>query len=754
MKNFFLLFLLFLFPACSNNSSQFRLPSSQPSATVPGSVPSPLAPVGVFQISSVQETDKKNLLGVLIDPNKSTAPISKMCNTQKDLTQDAYACTCVFKWNETNRHSGTAILIPREIKTPVVDVQPYAAFCSIPALYETEILNGTPITLTLAQNAPGSQSLYQVKELKYIKQTGVSLGAFQDIAGNVFDNILRYTCYDQFKRGLTIQNRKDTSKTNPHTGEAVTFRLASQFCVAKADGSGSNTEGCGDLPPPQNSNEVYPYNLYIRAEKVGQINYQNADLICPLVDKNFRSPGIKNFYPLDQSFALSIKRTQDFDVGVTAQSTLAIGGDSTSEPTSCDDTTPKKDSSANNGNNNGDAPAKTGITLKCLGFAKRTNPDGSCPIIKSADNQNIQLFRLRRHVNLYPPHFDTDGKMLSVPPPTDTVYVIDRPVLNPNPSQGPQYYSMLGPKPCPFSFFDQHGVTRPQGEQDGLYRGKRPGWVATGNPDWLGKNVDGIELPNQDTAHSCAATLPLYNPITNVWSLGTVHPTNQNPKMKRVFIRPIEPFVPHYEEDTDFRACAPLAAPLRDPPLHFAKNKSAPWNVGYCAETNPTQYPDINKIEPQPTVGLVVPHTSHVPKNADSPPCNATKIALSPNYPQNGVARHPASLIVDEGAPLVGSDRTCDRTIDSPGPSSPLTPLLARPRFVESAITSDPSYSCTITQDFEGGKAGKRSPKTGCCAGGVVYVWSGNPSTNTYKNNFAAHWEPSSTKTTCGTPEY
>ncbi|MBI4924448.1 MAG: hypothetical protein HY843_00875, partial [Bdellovibrio sp.] len=734
-----------------------KQPSALPSVIVT------LPAHGSLAIASLKETEKKNVVSILFDPIKSNTPVSKMCTVQRDGTQEGTPCQCIFKWNEFNKNVFPPLEIKREARTLVVDIQPYAAFCNLPPAYQNEIVIGTPVNVTVEQII-SSGAPYEVKSYTFNKQASIDTGSFQDVYGNVFDNILRYSCYEQFKRGLVIYNRTDISKTNPKTGEAVTFISANQFCVAKSDGTGGDTEGCKNIPPPGASNEAYYYNLFIQASNRGNINIENERYKCPRVLESLKDPNRTNYWPLDTSFALAVRRSADFNVGVEAPSTLSIGGDSSSEPTSCDADLKKPD--APNTNNPNEPPPTNVIVKKCLGFARLPNTDGSCPVIRSASSQNIPTFRLRRFVAIFPPNFDTDGKMRNESQGSDTVYILDRPVLNPNAANNPTeplYYTMLGPKPCPFAFYDKKGIAHPD---DSIFD-KVPGYVATNNLCWNGKNVDGVEFPNRDSVSSCAAALPLYNKNSGVWSVGTVHPTNPSYKMKHVFIRPIEnTWASHYEEDTAFQACAPQSQPfVVDPPMHFAKSSAG--NVSWCAEVYPTQNPNITDIDPG-TTGGVVPFTSHVVKNTKNEACQFTSIIKQNSpYPNSGLARHPASNIADPltTQPLkqcederpssgIGSHVTCDRTVENPNPTFKTFPLLARPQWVERAISTDKSFACAITDDQNGGKTGNYTPKQGCC-GKSVFVWSGNAQ---YSNNRTAHLEPSKNpsnqKTLCEVPEY
>ena len=307
---------------------------------------------------------------------------------------------------------------------------------------------------------------------------------------------------------------------------------------------------------------------------------------------------------------------------------------------------------------------------------------------------------------------------------------------------------MLGPKPCPYSYYD-HARVVPAG-------GGYPAYYATSNAGWNGTNIDGIQLPNTDSATSCSALIPLVNPAQTLVTVTTINPSNQNPLYRSRYIRPVSAFAPHYEEDMSFQACAELATPLRDPPLHFAKNPVS-GNVAWCAEAYPSQndnvaYLDVHQIpggaittDPaQPYSGVVKPFTSHTSKFTTAGPCTATAgvPAIPAGYPAAGVARHLADT------------QTCDRTVVNPpnGVSWTRFPLLAPAADVEAALQADESYDCMVSHD-PGAKTGVLSPTGGCCGMGTG-VWSGagNPS----HNATTAHLEPTAAPnpTACLMPQY
>ena len=723
---------------------------------------------------------------LFFDQAKSQGSIANSCNLATTTGTDiAKQCSCTFNWVEQNSNSGSAGPITRSVQTSVTTVQPNAISCNAPSVYTNEILDGTILKISVVPSGTNT-SQFNVPKFSFIKRSNTATGAFQDVNGNFFDNILRYSCYEQYQRGMTVASYKDTSQTDPATGQPATFVSASRFCISKADGGGNtNTQGCLGLPPAENTSQAYYYNLFIQDSRKGDINTENQRYKCPKVKESLRAgpTGNPDYWPLDTSFALSVSKTSDFTVGVDAFSLVSIGNESSSIPSSCADI-------ANGTSSSSTTIATNTLVKKCIGWAAKPMTDGTCPSYKNSAGGILFTYRLRRFVALYPPTFDTDGKMRNEAQGIDTVYVVDRPVQAPASANPLVPYTMRGAKPCPFAYFDHAGVLGDPLDVD--YPGGMPGYAATNYPGWNGVNVDGIQFPNTDIGgKSCSAAIPLFNPRSQKWSIGTLNATNPNPALRHLYIRPTQAWAPHYVEDTEFMACAPQSSPVIDPPMHFSKDPTN-GNVAWCAETYPTQNQNVADLDKRSTSGTgpfpgkVVPFTSHVVKNSISANCTysaldlsllgtaypaATAGACSPPGGVTGVANHPNNFIVDamavpgascpNGGTLFNgqcyycSQQTCDRTVTREGTSSwSKYPLLARAAQVEAALAGDSTYGCTITYDAGGGKAGKITPKQGCC-GTSVKVWTGLGgllSSQEAKNSFA-HFEPS-TNTQCLIPQY
>jgi hypothetical protein len=719
---------------------------------------------------------------VFFNTTTSQQSISNVCSSNSgSATTATNACVCSFAWTESNTTGGTVVPILRSVQTPVLTVQPSMVTCNAPDVYSS-ILSGTTVQVSVLPIAPNTNT-FPMNSFGIATGNQVT-GSFSDAQGNSYQNILRYTCYGELQRGMSIASLMATA-TNPTTGTTVTYPMASQFCVqtissGTGSSSSSTTQGCvGQLPPTDYSAQAYYFNLYIRGSEQGDINFENLSYHCPLVKQalgNNGTVGTENkAYPLDSTFALSLGPTQTFPVGVDAYTVLSDGStDPVTGSSTCYPST-----SATPTNTGGSSNT---LVSSCLGFAALPNTNGTCPTFRDANNAIRYTYRLRRFIAVYPPIFDTNGTVLNQAQSSDSIYVLDRPVSNPaNPLQP---YTMQGPKPCPFAYFDHKGVASttldPAVYADTLTgtagynpTGAVPGYVATSNANWTGKNVDGIQLPNVDSVNSCSAVVGVYNPTKTVLGIATVNASNPVPSLKTIFIRPQKPWAPHYMEDTSFLACAPQSSAMQDPPLHFAKDPTT-GNVGYCAEVYPTQNPNVTALDylnpgsqGPPLVspfygGLVAPFTSHAVKNSLSAPCVADIPSVPSNYPLAstgacpagaptavaGLALHPSNLVIDPngGAPIC-APKTCDRTVTDQTTDWMKYPLLSDAADMEKALVNDISdYGCILTYDNNGAKTGKLSPSGGCC-GSTVLMSSGISSGGAT----AAHLE---TDASCLTPKY
>jgi hypothetical protein len=656
------------------------------------------------------------------------------------------SCTCQYTWTETNTTSGSAVIIPRQVITNIDNVQKYELSCPAPSVYGSDIQNGTSLNVTVLPATGGTvQASFNTYTYVVGQTSTVTTSNFTDSQATPFANIARYTCLEQTQRGMSLQSMTSTVTDSGSLALGTrTYPLANKFCLRNFAGTvPGKAANCLTLPAVGYSAQSYYFNLYIQQNAIGNINPGNNVFTCPLVKEALSNPSAAigtqgKYWPLDTAFALSLSMTSNYSVSVEANMVTTNPSDPVSQAVSCaqmaGQTTPGSTATpANNANS---------LVTSCLGFAAPANSNGSCPVING-----LQTYRLRRYYALYPPIFDTTGAGLGNPQQLDSIYVSDRPVTNPaDPSA---VITMTGPKPCPFSYFDKTGVTG------------ATGYVGTSNANWNGTNVDGIQFPNVDSSNlngtgvmSCATALPLVSAAQNeltVTTISSAHnpvsrgtfPGDPTRSLSTVYVRPTEAWAPHYVEDTAFLACAPLARPLVDPPLHFAKLTANPSALTYCAEVYPSQNDNLNALDPT-NLGTISPFTSHTPLNSAITACEF-QIANPPfgetipiGYPAGGVGHH-----------LAANANACNRTVLNPagGITWPQFPLLAAPADVDATLEADSGYGCTINS-YNGNPSSQLSPSQGCCGTNVAV-------TPGAAGNTSAHLEPTSNAATnCMVPNY
>jgi len=813
--------ILFVSAGCSNSLRGTSRTTSGTTTGVTGATGISSSSLTTYKISTVtiatgSSAGTTPTTTVYFDTAKSTGPITESCAISASGS-NSKPCTCSFDWDEIDPSLGSATPIKRSVQTAVTGVQPYAVTCLAPSVYNTEIKNGTMIRIKV-QAGVGNSSAFTVDAYSYTKSTVITSGSFLDAQGRAFDNVLHYSCYEYFKRGLKIQSYMEQA-SDPKSGSMKRYPSASKFCLQTFGSAKDTSENCKELAGPDFSAQSNYFSLYIRGSERGDINTWNDRFICPAVKEAIRptTGGIASeeaVYPLDTTFALSLGRTADFSVGVESYTKLGkTADDPTQQDSSCDSGT------AGGGALSG-APPNKRMIRSCLGFAAKPSTDGTCPAFKDQFNKLRPTYRLRRYIATLPQVFDTNGRPIAgVGQPTDTIYVLDRPVLSASAAPD-KPYTMRGPKPCPYSYFDHNSVLeQPEFTYDGTsqifgttYQVSDTGFTFTDDKNltraypqyastyysgWDSKNVDGTELPNHDGtplnlggALSCAAAVPVLS--DNKTSIGIVT-VNRASNTKHVYIRPIQHWAPHYEEDTSFQACAPEPAPgIVDPPLHFAKDPKN-GNIAWCAEMYPSQNPHVEALEKKARehlgtagnyYGFTANYTSHTVKKSLSAACSptvASGIPTAPTYPAasalacngaggassapTGIARHPSNFIVDfhinwnaaTPAPdaWACATTTCDRTVIPPSGTSTsagwkMFPLLARPVEVEKVLLRDSSYQCDITWDNGGSKSSSRLTPAGGCCGTSVQLKSGAV-TDATKDNFSAHLEPD---VPCMSPQY
>lgn len=605
--------------------------------------------IGTVTISQTGSSSSSSAL-VFFDMTGMTRMISEFCSLASPKL-----CNCQYSWQETNSTGNTSVTVPRKIATKITNVQNSLVSCEVPTAYFQEVPSGAIVKVTVIP-APGNGGAFTVTPYSQVKGNVSPTGNFQDSEGRKFQNIYRYTCHDRNVRGLAVKSRKAqntfTRGNNTTEGE---FTMASQFCKSRGrDGSGNDVDGCQSqlLVGTGQSAQSYWYNLYMKSSDQN-INQSNSAFICPaILEPPFNDGNLNGTqgtrFPLDASFALSHTATGNFTVGVEARSRISSQNADFVGNQSC--------STSQNNNNQGVQVPGNALITSCLGFAAKPNTDGTCPYFTDSNGQIRMTYRLRRYTALYPLLWDTTGaNMPNEGVKTDQIYVLDRPVTS-NLADPLKPFTIRGPKPCPFSWYDWSNAT-----------GLGPAYVPTNHSGWNNVNPDSVQFPNTDefTAlgleSSCSAVLPVLNSTRDVISLATLHLSN--PVFKTRHVRPGRAWAPTYLEDTDFQACAPDADPHREPPLNVVKNGSN-GVIGWCADV----YPNKNEALNLTTQSWAGQNTRTVPFVPGGDPYE----------------RYP-----------LGSTKT----------------------YVEQAIRNDSTYGCLLTFDAGNGKAGKQSPQGGCCSG-------------------------------------
>lgn len=747
--------------SCSNSFKGFSL-SGDRVLTTTGSGTS--TATSGFKISNV--VIQGSSTNIYFDAQQTTDSLSNYCSSQ--TSDGSLLCQCEFSWSELNSTTGSTVTLSRSARSSISQpIQKYLVTCDLPAVYDSEIPDGAIVRIRVV-GASGDNSALNMTPYQYTKAGASSdVADFRDAEGRGFVNIHRYSCFEESKKGLSVVNRTEpvsgTAGGNPATGTVV---HSTELCVAKANGDTSSTSGCSNSSATGSSAQSYYYNLFVPSADRGGISKQNNRYTCPFVKEPLdggTSVGQQGVpWPMDTTFALARKYSPEFSVGVRAPSVLSISGDPSTAENTCQD-------------QGSVAPGTSGASIsnRCVGYAMKPDSNGACPYFKDANGGFRLTHRLRRYVAKYPVTFEADGYPIEQAQGVDVVYVLDRPVKSGDPLRP---YTMLGPKPCNFSYFDKHAVTQSGRSTTASYGygastdagfNATPGYRSTNSQEWyagktdgLGVNPDNIHFPNFDSRdrNSCSVTLPIIeytaqgDPLR--MTLGTTHHLanagavpvggGRYIYMDKVYVRPMRPWAPHYEEDLSFQACAPQADPYQDPPLHFAKDSSG--NISWCAMAYPTQNDAValldqrkNQAASDDPLGFVRPYTSPVVKNSVSSACTATVPALPTNYPteagagaqacattadDRAAARHGSSAenyvdSADAGTPICGQN-TCDRTVVNPGGGWKYFPLQAKPQDIETMLRANPSYNCTLTWDDNRGKAGKSTPSTGCCAAGIL----------------------------------
>jgi hypothetical protein len=548
-------------------------------------------------------------------------------------------CVCELVWTQANTVNNASYRYQRTKRVSVTEVQAGLVKCSIDYQTWSEIPDASVIQFRIVPGTTNTTGL-NTTTLSWKKGTSLSAaGDFLDDTLTPFRNIQRYTCFSKSLRAHEIVNNySDTSSSDPSV-QPVHVIMGSQYCVA-----GSASNGGAACPQPRNGSSAQSYyrNFYIRSDQLGTINSTNDTYDCPKVLESIKysaGPGIPTtengkYFPLDTTFALATSNSPDWSVGVPAATNLFKLNDVNSVQTACSDEPTDLHNRLKDGK----------VVVKCLGYARKPNVNGTCGTIKDSNGRLRPLTRLRKFRVVYPPMFDSTGKIVAGNAAADEVYVADRLVVdNTGTATGNMIY---GPKPCNFAWFDHEGVTTRDGAVN-FYSNLRgdfrslaaaqgyatPGYVATSSYQYFENrsnslepnyglhqwsvDPDGLVLPNVDRAGSisnaqnyasCSVTLPWVDWLNGTPQDVRLITTNANRAdkislggrdlyLREIHNQPLDPWSPNYLEDTSFNACVPLPTTVVEPPLHFYQKDNN--TMGWCAKVYPTQNPywyDLNNF--------------------------------------------------------------------------------------------------------------------------------------------------------------
>jgi hypothetical protein len=567
--------------------STARLPASGARATVSGAATTSIT---TLTITNAEEStvDQKKTLRLYFRPHEGTS--LSTTNVDAFCPASSVTCQCIFRWNETNTTTpGSSITaeaqslsFQRMAIMRVISSQASVAECELPSVYAAEIGSGEEIRITV--EPVSDAELFQTNSYTFTKpglNRDASATGFEDDQGNIFNDIWRYVCHEHIRRGVAFSSQTSTvTRTPPYNAgggysETLSYALASRFSVESATKSDERL-----------SAQLNYFNLYAASNKL-IVNPDNKAFSCPQVASSRIRPATastpeKLHFPFDSSFSLASKASKTFNVPIEARSRLSTTSADSSTHTFC-----------NQKNSSGDSLGDSSMLIDCLGYAASPRGNGSCPGItvrlrnsngtyKRDATGNIltetrATYRLRRFTALYPAMYDTNGSWISnYQDKVDQVYVLDRPATF-NTISGPVSGTILGPKPCPFAWFDWSGAV-----QAGTI-----GYYSTNDNGWKGKNPDGIHFPTENVdGKSCPSALP-YQAADGKWQIKSL--TSGSPEAQ---IRPIQnPWEPIYWEDTSFLACAPEDEPttrVRAPLHHFMNSDGS--GASYCEEVYPTAH--------------------------------------------------------------------------------------------------------------------------------------------------------------------
>ncbi len=770
----FTLLLLFALNSCSNFKSGVESLSVPSDGSLDGSLSTSNTTHQMVQVTVGTSTTGTAGLNLSLAVAAGAPTLQNYC-----AIGGTKPCACELKWVQTTTVGSTTTTVTRTKRLSATTVQTAIVDCAMETSFWDEIATGTIITTKIVPLS-GNETGFNVRAIGYKKGSSVSAtGDFLDSSLTPFRNIVRYACYS--KRKVWDKLRNDTVSTINGT-DSTNSPFSTSFCLDGVSGIGGQCPGGSTIYSAQS----YYRNLYIQSDRVGQINSKNSAFECPMVEESLKysSPASAvptaergKPYPLDSQFSLAQLKGGDWTVPVSSSSVLYKASSSNSDPDSSD--APCADDPSVEADNA--IASSVPIARKCLGYAKKPLPSGACGSFTDSSGVIRPMTRLRRFRTLYPQFFKPNGNVESgnafAKRWMDEVLIADRLEVN---TQGQLTgNAIFGPKPCPFAWFDHSGTTTGAASDLGTdsfltdYPIRSAGGPRYGIPSYRATsayqrdsfkvNPDGYHFPNYDlfnlatTAgtpgrpHSCSATLSVVERVdgapvsvrlvTSLYSRGDVWDFNGSTTsipLSDVQIRPIEPFMPQYFEDTTFQACVPASSEYLDPPLYLYRNGATQY--AWCSKPYPTANPYWRSLNAKKRVLGTQANTlsadalvgwSSGAASVDYFTSTNNDVAGNLLFGLNTCAKTTGicSLLPVAGdqticATYIGDGTPgprCDRTVRLDGQTDYRTfPLQAKDTEIKTALDTDmdlgkKTYGCTYSVHPNRNYLGTRSPTTGCC---------------------------------------
>ena len=476
-------------------------------------VTSPLVE-GVFTITTLNVPSGSSQIQVNFSSASGQPSLLNFCSGDSEQIEggspgETRACACSFSWSEMNTNNGSAVAYTRTTYSDVIGpVQAYRGVCTLPLAWTSgEIAEGTRVMVKIVPGVGNPVGMtMSAKEIR--KGSELDQFDFTDSEGRGFVNVHRYSCLQKPTSVGLIRSKVPTNAiasiepnrynaVDPIWQQAERFTLraasASDFCIGGRDPNGT---AC---PLGASSRDVgaqsFYFSMYLPSTNLGRISYENIPngVYCPQVRETLRTPSVASAWPLDTHFALAKSKSSEFSVPIETRAVLRTADPNTA-PTSCVGTA---------------SGGSSVISNQCLGWAAKPNSDGTCNAFRDQSGTLRQTYRLRRYIARMPDRFKETGKV-DRRVNFDETYVLDRPIDgSPDPLRP---YTMAGPKPCPFAYYDHSGVTGEASARNRfLYSASRPESQHTCEFGYLGSdstkfcaisaNFKFLEAPSNDSGN-------------------------------------------------------------------------------------------------------------------------------------------------------------------------------------------------------------------------------------------------------------